>query len=269
VSIQGKYESLMQKPYLNHAFLNSVSGDRGMLVKVPNADVLSSAFVQVAKIHMGAKGNFESDLNLKIYDRKMLSEYRELKNLKCEFIRYKKENHKSDIATLGKEKADSILNEMLGGFDKELKKYYAVTTSIKYYEVLTNIDLALHISADDETLDTIFKHINDIKSIGRSEDFIDVEDARIIELTNALDKNIVCRNTAYIPPHLVADGNIICSDDSEIENCTVYYLNERYTIEKNKRIFNKVRVAYISDFKAVKESKDIYFDDKYIVAFLH
>ena len=46
---------------------------------------------------------------------------------------------------------------------------------MKFYEVLDDIELIIHVRASDEVLNDIFEHRFDIKSIGRSEDFISLD----------------------------------------------------------------------------------------------
>ena len=62
--------------------------------------------------------------------------------------------------------------------------------SVKYYEILNNIELVIHVQASDEVLHDLEEHWTDIKSIGRSEDMVDVQEAKIVELQEKLNKEV-------------------------------------------------------------------------------
>ena len=48
VSIQGRYGSMNRRVYRDYNFLNSTFDDRGILVKMVNESMLSTAFIKVA-----------------------------------------------------------------------------------------------------------------------------------------------------------------------------------------------------------------------------
>ena len=53
------------------------------------------------------------------------------------------------------------------------------------------IELIIHISADEDTLNDIYNNVYNIKSIGRSEDFVNVTDAEFVELYDELPERQV------------------------------------------------------------------------------
>ena len=54
-------------------------------------------------------------------------------------------------------------------------KVWIINHIYKYYEILNNIDLVIHVRSDENTLNDILENIYNLKSIGRSEDFVDVK----------------------------------------------------------------------------------------------
>ena len=48
--------------------------------------------------------------------------------------------------------------------------------------------------------------------------------------------------------------------DKIVANGTKYYLNKNYIIEDNKRIFEKKKVVYASEYSAEEGSENVYFD---------
>ena len=93
--------------------------------------------------------------------------------------------------------------------------------------------MILHIHADDDTLACIYDHIDDLTSIGRSEDFVNVEECSYTELKE-IDDNYTCDMHMYIPSNALSD---------------------------NKRIFNKKLVCYVSKFNIFDAVSGIYADD--------
>lgn len=234
ISIQGKYMSLSREAYTDHLFLNSVMDDRGILVKVSNENLLSKTFLKVAEAAKATGNSFKNEITIEIYNRNLLDEY---KNLKENFP-------KSD----------------------ELKKYKSLVTSLKFYEVLNEVELIIHISSNYETLEKIEKNIYNLKSIGRSEDFIDIQECIFVE-TKDVDGKIQNENSGYINLKNIRENNvfILNKDENSDVGGTLYFLNKDYEIVKNKRIFNKKKVVYSSKYKIQKKSKNIYYDGDYII----
>ena len=62
---------------------------------------------------------------------------------------------------------DEIKEYEQENYIKPISKYRSLTTSIKYYEILNNIDLVIHVRSDENTLNDILENIYNLKSIGR------------------------------------------------------------------------------------------------------
>lgn len=309
ISIQGNYESLTLEPYTDYCFLNAVNDDRGILVKFKNSNSLSMVYEKVAKA-LTKSSSFRKGTTIQVYNEKLLQEFRDLKDLsekiggelkkekddKLKLIKAEKKNLaqkkkelKGDKAALEeikkvelelklKEKdiKDKFENFKEENYIKPYSRFASLTTSLKYYETLNNINLIIHIRSDKETLLDIEKNIYNLKSIGRSEDFVDIQEVKMVELLKEVEDQdeITNSNSAYVDFNLVKEGVIECtkSSDSKICSGTKYYLNKNYEIIDNKRIFNKKKVLFISEYIVEKSAENVYFDiddnNKYIVNFI-
>lgn len=145
---------------------------------------------------------------------------------------------------------------------------------------MNNITLILHIQAEESVLQDIMENIYDLKSLGRSEDFVDVEEIKLVDLVEPEEK-IISSYSAYVnyqdtKPILNnrKAGNIFFFK-SRGKQGTKYYFGTEYKIEKGKRIFlqdKKVPVVYVSNHRVDKKSKNVWIDnagdEQYIVNFL-
>ena len=165
-------------------------------------------------------------------------------------------------------------------YKKPIAKFRSLTKSVKTYEILNNITLILHIQAEESVLQDIMENIYDLKSLGRSEDFVDVEEIKLVDLVEPEEK-IISSYSAYVnyqdtKPILNnrKAGNIFFFK-SRGKQGTKYYFGTEYKIEKGKRIFlqdKKVPVVYVSNHRVDKKSKNVWIDnagdEQYIVNFL-
>ena len=181
------------------------------------------------------------------------------KNIKIEELRYKEAFQKYEIEN----------------YYDPISKFKSLTTSLKFYEVLMDIKLILHIRSDEETLKQIKENIYNIKAIGRSEDNIDIEEAAIVELFN-VNEEVVSKYSAYLDYEAVKNKDIIFSPKEIGINITgtKYFLNKNYEIIEGKRKFVKKKVFYSDNYVVDKatSNKDIFIDkigtEKIIVNFL-
>lgn len=306
ISVQGNFESMHREPYTDYCFLNSTMDDRGILVKMKNEAFLSKAFDKVAKANKSQGSSFRKGITIDVYNQKLLDEYNALKDLGDKIKNYKNteqkekleliKNEKKSLATQKKEldkkskdyelvvkkekeikEKEKQLKDGLKEYEQEhyikpISKFRSLTTSIKYYEILNNINLVIHVRSDEETLNDILDNIYNLKSIGRSEDFVDIKEAKIIDLYEgkALSKGTM---SMYINYDDIKNKKIsVQSKDSKSVNGTVYYLNKDYKIIDGKRCFNKKKVLY-SSIPSIRKTSDNVFLDKddereYIVNFI-
>lgn len=232
ISIQGRYKSLAREAFTDHLYLNSVMDDRGILVKVPHENLHSKGFVKVAEATKAQGNSFKNEITIFVHNRELLDEYKNLK-----------ENDPKN---------------------NELNKYKSLVTSLKYYEVLNEVELVLHISSDVETLEEIKKNIYNLKSIGRSEDFVNVEECEFVHVKD-IDDEVESQYSGYLKIENIRNDNVFSRTDTHDIGGTLYFLNKDYTIVKNQRIFNKKKVVYSSKYKIEEVNEDILYDGEYII----
>ena len=298
ISVQGKYESMHREPYTDYCFLNSVMDDRGILIKMRNGDMLSKAYDKVAAAKKPQGNSFRNGKTIEVINEELLEEFRNLKDLKDKIDEYKKGEFKEKIDEIKEEKKkisamkkstdkksneyklitekekaiklkEKELKEKLSQYEVEnytepISKFRSLTTSLKFYEILDNIELVIHIKSDEKTLKDIQENIYNMKSLGRSEDFIDITDCKIVELKeNDGGIEIFSDYSAYLNYEDVKSDKIwFDKAEAGIEvTGTKYYINKDYEIKDGKRCFNKKKVLYASDYLIYETSKNVLIDD--------
>lgn len=314
ISIQGKYGSLKKKVYTDHCFLNRTENDRGILVKMVNPEMLSSAYVEVAQAKKAQGNDFYKGITIDVKNEELLQEYRilrkrmnetlptfkkkriegsfkpKLKKLKASMKERKQrlQEDKERLESIKKrEKEISALEKRVKQRLQEYEKEYCtipysyfrtLTKGPKYYEILTDVELVIHVRADDEVMQDILDHIYNLKAIGRSEDMVEVLEAVMVELGEPKG-TIQSRYSAYLDAEAVARNDFRFSRTEGVTAIgTRYYLNKNYKIENGKRVFEKKAVVYASKYllKIRNEKTDsIYVDyadgqkgEYYIVNFI-
>ena len=296
LSIQGSYGSMMRQPYTDHAFLDSVMDDRGILVKMKSSTLLSSSFDKVATALKSQGNSFKNNITINIHNQELMEEYWKLKKLNDDIGVFKNGRLKK-IQSLFKQRKKSLaekkkkydktseefariserekevkakekeINDRLKAFENEYYKqpislYQSLTTSLKYYEILHEVKLIIHVKADDETLTCIHENIYNMKSLGRSEDFVDVIACEFVELRNDIDDDIESEYSAYLSAELVKDREIGLNKRDDISaSGTKYWMNKNYIIENGQRKFEKVKVVYASNHFIDEDSGGVFYDE--------
>lgn len=308
ISVQGKFESMHKEPYTDYCFLNSVMDDRGILIKMRNESLLSSAFDKVASAKKSQGNSFRKGITIQVYNEDLIKEYRDLKDLKDKIDRYKKGEFKEILDSIKLEKSelahkkkglDKKSNEFIAiaakekevkvkekeikekqknyeleKYSKPISRFRSLTTSLKFYEILNNIELIIHVRADEETLKDVEENIYNLKSLGRSEDFVDVKEAKIVTLIEDDHCEVRSEYSAYLNYDDVKNENIwLDKVESGISiSGTKYYLNKNYEIVDGKRQFEKKKVLYASQYFIEETSENILIDKdeekEYIVNFI-
>jgi len=304
ISIQGSYQSLSRQPYTDHSFLDSVMDDRGILVKMKSATLLSSSFDKVATALKSQGNSFKNNVTINIHNRLLMEEYWQLKQLQ-EDIQHFKETRLKKVNALFKRRKQSLAEKKkhvdknseafakLAQREKEIKAkekeindrfkafeqanykqpmslYQSLTTSLKYYEILHDVKLIIHVKADEETLDQIYENWGNLKSLGRSEDFVDVLACEFVALTSHIDDEIESDYSAYLNAEMVKFKAIrLNTRDDMPTSGTKYWLNKVYQKEKGYRAFEKVPVVYASHYFVEDEAAGVFYDESgnYIVNF--
>lgn len=277
ISIQGNFEAMSKDMYRNVTVLNSIS-DRGTLVKMIAPNTISNAYIEVATATED-NCNFITEKNIKVKNRELLEEFKNLKVLKEkldkenkikteEFKTRKKElSDKDELKKIRIE--EKKYKEEFKKFEEEsfLKPYSQFRTIVKkpmFYELLNNIFLILHIKSDEQTLKDIENNIFNFQSIGRSEDFVEVIECKIVELQE-FDREVKSSEglTAYLNYNDFLNEKIfnLDIDGNLLKSGTKYYLDKDYKIVDSKRDFKKVLALYSNYFKANNSSENVKLDE--------
>ncbi|HAB59895.1 MAG TPA: CRISPR-associated protein Cas5 [Lachnospiraceae bacterium] len=298
ISIQGDYKSLNKEAYTDYCFLNTTQDDRGILIKMANPSMLSKGYTVVARAMKSQGNSFRKGITIAVEDKKLIQEFRDLKDLNDKISDFKKgryakcmdmiKKRKNSLATKKKssdKKSDTYLiiedrEKELKQIEKELKQrmadyeevYYtkpisdfrSLTTSLKFYEVLTDVELIIHVKSDHETLQKIKDNIYEWKSLGRSEDFVEVKEAAFVEVVEP-DDTYESSYHAYIDASIVnesSDSNVLLAKNqgNTMISGVKYYINKEYRLEGDKRIFEKKKVYYTSDYLVDEDSEGVYID---------
>ena len=292
ISIQGNYEAISKDMYKNITILNTVS-DRGTLVKMIAPNTISNAYIEVAEA-IEDNANFLKEINIKVKNRELLEEFKNLKLLKeklgsenkqktDQFKKIKKElydkkdslDEKSEEFKEVKQELKKVITEEkkykedFKNFEEEkytnpYSQFRSIVKKPMFYELLNGIFLILHIKSDEKTLKDIENNIFNLQSLGRSEDFVEVIECKMIELQE-FDSEVKSSEglTAYLNYNdfqeekifnLDVDGNII-------KRGTKYYLDKNYKIINLKREFEKTLAIYSNYFKANKSSENVKLDE--------
>ena len=172
ISIQGNFEAVSKDMYKNITVLNSIS-DRGTLVKMAWPDTISNTYTEVAEA-VDDNANFITEKNIKVKNRELLEEFKNLKVLKEkldkenkikteEFKTRKKElSDKDELKKIRieekkyKEEVKKIEEET---YTKPYSQFRTIVKKPMFYELLNNIFLILHIKSDEQTLKDIENNI--------------------------------------------------------------------------------------------------------------
>lgn len=307
ISIQGKFESLNNEIYTDNCFLNRLEDDRGMLVKMKNEKLLCGGYEKVAKAKKQGSSFFDR-YEIEIFNDDLLTEYKNLKELADKIKQYKKVEYKERLKEYKDQKTS--LTKLKKTFDKKsedfkiidnkikqvkleedtfkrnvdnyekvncldkLSKFKSLTTSIRNSEELSNIKLIVHIKSDENTIKDIEENIYNLKCIGRAEDFVEIVDCKVVELIEEDDCEINSNYFSYLNFKDIKDECIYFNniEPGIDQSGTIYYIDKDYKIIDSKRVFNKVKVLYASDYFIDKTSENVLLDknedETYIVNFL-
>ena len=139
---------------------------------------------------------------------------------------------------------------------KETGKKFGITRSTFNVELLTDVELVLHIKPTDPArLRDIFdclKQPDEYISLGRREDIARVDDIRVVQVEEAEEEEERSLTyDAYIPVELRESGSF---------GGTIYDLNVTYTVDKaGFRRWNRQKVFY-----APRRSSVVHADERYM-----
>lgn len=296
ISIQGKFTSLSRKVYTDYCFLNSALDDRGNLIKVVDPNAFSGAFVKVASAKKSQGNSFKDRITIQVHNEELLQEYCNLKEKSKEIEELKNSEYKKKLEEFkvlkkeisDKKKKEDKKSEVFKQLSEEEKKikleeekykedfkkfeyenytkpyshFQNLVTSLKSYEILNDIFLILHIKSDEETLKDIENNIFNLQSLGRSEDFVEVIECKMVELQEFSKNKRLYNFSMYLKNDDVTTKKILplSVDEDHKAGGTKYYLDKNYKLEKNKRIFTKIPVVYCNAVGAKNSSDNVKLD---------
>lgn len=278
ISIQGNFEAVSKDMYKNITVLNSIS-DRGTLVKMVAPDTVSNAYVEVAEA-VEDNANFITEKNIKVKNKELLEEFKTLKTLKekldsekklkLEEFKKRKEEFKTvkdelkKIRTEEKNYKEEFKKFEYENYTKPYSQFRTIVKKPMFYELLNGIFLILHIKSDEQTLKDIENNIFNLQSIGRSEDFVEVIECKMIELQE-FDREVKSSDglTAYLNYNDIQKEKIfnLDIDGNVVKSGTKYYLDKYYKIVNLKREFEKTLAIYSNYFKANNSSENVKLDE--------
>ena len=278
ISIQGNYEAISKDMYKNITILNTVS-DRGTLVKMVAPDTISNAYIEVAEA-VEDNANFITEKNIKVMNRELLEQFKNLKllkekldsekKLKLEEFKRRKEEFKTikdelkKIRTEEKNYKEEFKKIEEESYTKPYSQFRSIVKKPMFYELLNNIFLILHIKSDEQTLKDIENNIFNLQSIGRSEDFVEVVECKKVELQE-FDNEVKSAEglTMYLNYNDFQEKKIfnLDIDGNIVKRGTKYYLDKEYQIVDGKRNFKKTLALYTNYFSANKSSENVKLDE--------
>lgn len=156
-----------------------------------------------------------------------------------------------------------------------------VTKGISTTELLTEVELLLHIIPEDQSLLTEIKNAFlspvEFLSLGRREDIAVIKEVKLIDIfEKKLESDMELPNnySAFIPEEMFDEKKVKLDGSTGVkERGTKYKLNKNYVLEaqgtkrpfKIFRKWNKVNVIYSSKVTAVEDSIILIDEDDYIV----
>lgn len=196
----------------------------------------------------------------KKYDKNS-EEYEDLKN-KIEDIKNKCKLIDSDFK-----------NKYKTEYDDLQKHFKTLVKKPSMQEVLYDVELVIHVKTDDETANDILENIQNFVSLGRSEDFIELIEAKETEVFEAYDDvNLKDDYKIYAKLSEISRGgnygSFIFTDGNNKKEAkgTVYYISKNYIIENNRRVFNKIPCLYSSNLGIDEDSNGFVDSEGYIVS---
>lgn len=294
ISIQGKYESISNDIKRYENMLNGFEDDRGILIYRPNTDVFKYVKVAEAIVNKERKTkiSYLEKTGIKIYNNDLLDDFIKIKKIANNYglNKVSKEKLKKILSEIESKQNDCEVEKRLfsvkllenfikNNYVAEMnKKYYikdidnivkSIKAAIKCYnyaimqpylvkiETLNNLELVIHVKADDLVLNEIIKNKNNLVCLGRSEDFIELKEMKIVDATDEIDKEYKLTNNYQ----MFINRNVF---EHKKVNGTIYFLNKNYEI-KEKRVFSNIPALLTSDFSVKERTKNILVDDEYII----
>lgn len=127
-----------------------------------------------------------------------------------------------------------------------------VTAMPRNVHQLLNVNLIIHIQAEDEIIERIYNNVVNGKvtfTLGRNEDLVRVDEIKIIKDPICVEERLITKHNAYIPNFM----------GQELHGIS-YRLNSTYVIRDELRKWNKVDVVYVE--KHTNEGLETVLEDE-------
>ena len=118
-----------------------------------------------------------------------------------------------------------------------------VTTMPINVHYLYNVELIIHVDANKEILEMLYKKLqspHEFYSLGRREDLVQIRDIKWVELRET-DELITAANDMYIPVQMVDDE--VHPHFQQVK----YRLNTRYHLIGEQRVWDRIDAWYVSE----------------------
>lgn len=307
ISIQGKYGSMQKEIFVSHGLLNNRHDDRNILVYLQNPNLLTAGYHIVGEGLKGQGNSFLERKTVRIDNEKLYKKYIDLevkksllnkrkaeelspkvsdlkeqeKKLKTELKALEKKSPEAEKVKYEINKIKEEYKDLENSFKEEYEREYSIPSSHfrtlvkapKFQEVLYEVELLIHIKAEESILSDISGNIQNFTCLGRSEDFVDLLECKEVEVFTPED-NVYLKHGYKIyanidqinPPNSCDKPYIFLEGKSKIDaKGTVYYLNKNYEIIDNKRSFYRVPCIYSSRIANLDEVGMV-DEDEYIVS---
>ncbi len=147
-------------------------------------------------------------------------------------------------------------------FEYESQKY-GIVRGIAHTELITEIELVIHIIPKEEDFEVIYNGLKYPKfylSLGRHEDLLDIQSIDMVDLYYSQDDEIETKHKLYVPLQYLKEsifGNDLIA--------TQYELPKKYKIyKKGKRIWDeKISVKFIGTEDISGDEEPILYDGQY------
>lgn len=287
VSVQGKYGAMGQEIYVNHSLLNRREDDRNVLVYLQNPNMLTAGLTIIGESLKSQGNSFKKRESVRILEEEYYEEFLKISNLKeildlekkeivnvkineikeiekqlkdvqkkleKKSVEYTEISQKITELKRQRENIEKIFKEKLEKtYTIPMSHYKTLVKSPQFQEVLYDVELMIHIDSDEETLMEIEDNINNLVSIGRSEDFIELIETKMVDLIEPeKDYRLPKEYCMYVSQDKIVYGEdfddfeedkefyFVHGDNKKNAKGTVYYLDKRYRIVDKKRIFEKI-----------------------------
>lgn len=235
ISIQGKYHSKMNDLYTRHEFSKTIVDDRKTRCK--DCSAINGEKSKECKCCQGSN---------------------------LEYVWIPRGYLVRRVVGPGVKKYDDLYkkNVILDEENKEYfkKNYISVIEGPATLELLTDIELLLHILPKDQTIvesiEEGFMYPREYPSLGRREDLVVIEEVKIVDIQEEEIKSTINldKYNAYIPLNLIDTGSVEVLGEIKAAG-TRYRLNKDYKPIKGIRKWNTVEVIYASNLRAMRRKR--------------